>query len=452
MSIRNYTFLILLLLFPIFSLNSYGQSDQVTPQGLSQEENNRQWWNKFGDPTLLKLIELTVNNNSNLLNAINNIEIARRELRVSQSGFYPTLTLSSNYTIEKTSEGITHVDQRDHIGSATVSMNWEIDLFGSIRKGAQSQRQYYYASKENYRAVMVSIVSQLATNYSYLRTYQQNLRIAQQNLISQAGIMKLTENKYTLGLASKLDYLQAKSLYLQTKASLPALESDIRNQIDAISVLVGEFSDTLAAQLNEVIPLTLVDTLPVEGIPAELIRRRPDILAAEMKIEAQAKAVGATKADWWPKFFIDGSFGYGSNKFRHFTNKDNMTWQVVPSMQWTIFSGRATVEQTRIAQLKLDETINNFNYNVLTAIQEVDGAIYAYNYALRQLVAMEEALVQVQETYKLAIDLYDQGLASYQNVLDTQKSLLSMETGTVSARSQALIYYIQLYKALGGGW
>lgn len=169
-------------------------------------------------------------------------------------------------------------------------------------------------------------------------------------------------------------------------------------------------------------------------------------------MDALSAAVGASRADWFPKFYVTGSFGYGSDKFKHFSARD-MDWQISPSMKWTFFSGTGQLnETTRIAQLQLEQGINDYNNTLLTALQEVDDALYSYAKAQEQLSADRQAYEQAQETLNLALTLYKQGLSDYQNVLDSQKDVLNYQNTLVGAQATTLLYLIQLYKALGGGW
>lgn len=410
------------------------------------------WWCLFSDPTLDSLIRKATRNNYNLQNTLRNIDIAKKRTRVQQSAWFPELSATASYSPEKNSLGIEHINERNYTGQAQLEMNWEIDVFGSIRKNVKSQKEYYYASKENYRAALVSLTAQLASSYINLRNYQAKWQVARQNLESQKEILDLTETRFKTGLTSQLDFSQAKSLYLQTASLIPAIESTITNQINTICILTGEYNDSLRQALRAIAPLPDNQNILITGIPANLIRRRPDVKAAENTMDALSAAVGASRADWFPKFYVTGSFGYGSDKFKQFFRRENMDWQISPSMKWTFFSGRQLNETTRIAQLQLEQGINDYNNTLLTALQEVDDALYSYAKAQEQLSADRQAYEQAQETLNLALTLYKQGLSDYQNVLDSQKDVLNYQNTLVGAQATTLLYLIQLYKALGGGW
>lgn len=428
-------------------------AQQDTVLNLQQElPSNDLWWQLFGDTTLTQIIDKAVTNNFDVQNAIKNIEIARSHIRLQRAGFFPSIKASTQYTPEKASLGIDHSDSYSRIGQAGLEMNWELDVFGNIRKNVKAQKEYFLASQEDYRGIMVSLAAEIATAYVQLRNYQQQLRVAQLNVKSQEEILEINETKLKAGLASNLNVAQSRSLLLQTKATIPGLKASIHSQANTLSVLSGEYSDSLRQLLLQVKPLPKNTGIFIKGIPAELIRRRPDIRSAERTVDALAAAAGASRADWWPKFYVSGALGFGNEYFKHFFKKENMTWQISPSIQWTIFSGREIAENNRIARLQLDEGINKYNQTMLTALQEIDDAIFSYNESIQQLDADRQAMEQIKLTLEYAIELYQKGLADYQSVLDSQRNVFNYEITLVNAESNALLSLIQLYKAIGGGF
>ena len=440
------------------------QPEKIKPYKKVSEQSNLQqtlpsndeWWRLFKDPILDTLINKAVIKNHDVRNAIRKIEMAKAKLRVDRSPYYPTIYFSANYAPEKSSLSADKKNIIERNGTATVNLNWELDVFGRIRKESSSQKEFYLAAQEDYRGVMVSLAAQLSTAYINLRSAQKQLEVTRENIESQKKVMELTESRFKLGLASQLDAAQAKSLYLQTKASLPGIESTIAQQINLIGVLIGEHSVAIRDSLLKIRPIPTNPRQAANGIPANLIRQRPDVSSAYViffnTLSGLAEAVGASRADWWPKFLVTGFFGYSSENFEQFTNKENMIWQIAPSIKWTIFSGRNLVESKKSAQLQLDEEINSYNQILLTALQEVDNALVTYNKSLLQISALNDAFQQSQLTLDLAIEQYKNGLTGYQTVLSSQISLLNYENSLVEARTASLRYLIELYQALGGGW
>jgi len=432
-------------------LRATAQEDAVryfTPPLPSQDT----WWQLFGDTTLQRLIGRAIDRNYDLRNALNHIEMARARVRIQRGGLFPAVTASAEYTPGRSSLGIDHSQTYSRTGQAMLRMNWEIDVFGQIRKNIRAQKEYYEASREEYRGMMVALAAEVATAYVRLRAYQQQLEVARHNLRSQEEILRVNEAKFKAGLASRLAVSQSRGLWLETKAILPGIEVSIYEQTNTLLTLTGEYSDSLRRELLRIKPLPQTTGSPINGIPAELIRQRPDILAAERQMDALAAAAGATRADWWPKFYLTGAIGSGNRYFEHFFRKENMTWQISPSIQWTVFSGRQIAENNRLARLQLDEGIQTYNQTLLTALQEVDNALYSYNKSLQQLDANRQALEQIRQTLEYATDLYQRGLTDYQSVLDAQRNVLTYENTLVDTENATLLYLLQLYKAVGGGF
>jgi NodT family efflux transporter outer membrane factor (OMF) lipoprotein len=331
-------------------------------------------------------------------------------------------------------------------------MSWQVDVFGTIRMKVKAQKESFAASREEYNATMVSLCAEVASAYFNLREMQQELDVLRRNAVSQEVVVKITEVRYNTGLVSKLDVAQAKSVYYSTLASIPSTEASVIQYINALAVLLGLYPQDVADALSHPRPLPdYMEPIGV-GVPGMLLLRRPDVRAAERQVHAQAALLGATKLDWLPTFFLNGSIGYASNELRDFTKRNSMMWSIAPSISWSLFNGGKSLNEERLQRAQLDETINQFNLTVLTAVQEVGNAMSAYRNSIKQIVACREMLNQGKEAFNLSIDLYKQGLTPFQNVLDAQRSLLTYENALVKAKGYSLVCLVQMYQALGGGW
>lgn len=411
------------------------------------------WWKSFGDTTLDSLIAIAVDRNYSVLTAIDRINMARAGLRMERSSFFPTLGINAGWTRQQTSGNTTDLPQStEHYYDASINMSWELDIFGSIRQRVKAQKETFAASKEEYTAVMVSLSAQVASAYINLRELQQELQVVEKNCASQAAVLKITEVRYNTGLVSKLDVAQAKSVYYSTKATIPQLESGINQYITTLAVLLGTYPQEMRPALERVGELPDYMEPVGIGMPADLLMRRPDIRSAVRQINAQAATLGASKSDWLPQVFLKGSVGFASKDFKNMANHKSFTYEIAPALSWTIFSGGKLINATKSARAQLDETINQFNQTVLTAVQETDNAMTAYRNSIKQIVALREVRNQGKETLTLSLDLYKQGLTPFQNVLDAQRSLLSYENQLVQAQGNSLLQLIALYQALGGGW
>ena len=414
-----------------------------------------EWWRNFNDPVLDSLIAVAGESNYSVLAAIENIRKARAAWRVSQSKLMPQFDLGLGWQRAKTSGNIASTLYNEawegEFGTA-VSMQWQADVFGSIYMRSKAQKKLFMATEEEYNAVMVSLIANVATTYFSLRQSLAQMQVLRWNAESQKEIMNIVVSRYDSGLASKLDVAQARSVYYSTKAQIPAMQATIDGYRNAMAVLLGTYPEELDGWLQEGYALPAY-TAPIGvGIPAELLRRRPDIRAAERQVEANAALLGATKRDWFPQLLVSGSIGFQSGELKTLFRSRSLTWEIAPTISWNIFGGNDRVNATREARAALDASILDFNGKMLTALQEVENAMSQYENSITQIAALREAVNQNQETLTLSLELYKQGLTQFQNVLDAQRTLLTYQNYLVQALGGSLIYLVQLYEALGGGW
>ena len=412
------------------------------------------WWEVFEDEALDSLIALAIDQNPSVLMAINRIDQAKAQWRISQSELYPSLSFNGGWNRQQTSGnlGTGNPQNRNGYYNASIQMSWQLDVFGVIRQKAKAQKELYNASKEEYNATMVSLCAEIASAYFNLREQQLELDVLRRNAISQEAVVRITETRYKTGLVSKLDVAQAKSVYYSTLASIPMTEANVIQYVNSLAILLGLYPQDVTESLSTIKPLPDYVELVGVGVPGELLLRRPDVRKAERQVNAQAALLGASKFDWLPEFFMNGSLGYSSHDIKDMGKKGSMTWSIAPSMTWNIFSGGRTLQEERLQRAQLDESINQFNQIVLTAVQEVDNAMSAYKNSIKQIQACKQMLNQGKESFDLSLDLYKQGLTPFQNVLDAQRSLLTYENTLVKAKGNSLVCLVQMYQALGGGW
>ncbi|MBE6285859.1 MAG: TolC family protein [Bacteroidales bacterium] len=413
------------------------------------------WWQNFEDPVLDSLITVASMNNHSVLGAMENIRKARAAWRISQGNMMPTFDLSAGWQRAKTSGNIAqtmYTQAWEGQFNAAVSMQWQADIFGSIYMRSKAQKMLFMASEEEYRAVMVTLIANVATTYFSLRESLARMQVLRENVNSQREIIKIVTSRYDTGLASKLDVAQSRSVYYSTMAQIPAMQATIESYRNSMAVLLGAYPQELEGWLDECCSLPdYIEPVGV-GIPAMLVRRRPDIRAAERQVEANAALLGATKRDWFPQLLLTGSIGFASDEMKRLFRSKSLTWEIAPTLKWNIFSGGERVNATREAQAALDASIASFNGTILTAMQEVEDAMSQYKSSVGQIVSLREAVNQNRETLALSLELYKQGLIEYQSVLDAQRTLLTYQDYLVQAQGGSLIYLIKLYEALGGGW
>ena len=404
------------------------------------------WQEFFTDTHLRALIEQGLRQNTDFRVARLRVEAAEAVLRNARLAYLPAISLNPEASVSQFD------GSRAKSYNLAVAANWEIDLFGSIRQRAKAKKELFRASRDEYNGTMVSLCAQVATAYMTLRTYQQQYIVAESNIQSQRSILHITEVRYETGLASQLDVSQAKTVYFNTKASLPSLEAGIEKQINIIAILLGKYPDELRPMLRTTKPLPDYQRLVGIGIPMNLLRRRPDVRQAERTVASYAASVGAAKSDFMPKLYLNGSIGFASRDMDHFFNKRSMTYQLAPTVSWPLFQGTQRIQALASAGAQLDSGIEQYNQIVLTAVQEVENAMNSYTHIVKQIAMLKELVAEGEKTLSLSLDLYKRGLSGFQNVLDAQRSLLSYQNSYVSAQGNAINALILLYQSLGGGW
>lgn len=413
------------------------------------------WWRNFNDPVLDSLIAVAGNSNYSVLAAIENIRKARAAWRTAQGKMLPAFDFSAGWQRTKTSGNIAqtmYTEAWEGQFSTAVSMQWQADIFGTIYMRSKAQKKLFMATEEEYRAVMVTLIANVATTYFSLRQSLAEMQVIRWNVESQREIMDIVTSRYESGLASKLDVAQSRSVYYSTMAQIPAMQAKIESYRNAMAVLLGIYPQELENWLEEGYHLPEYIEPVTVGIPSGLVRRRPDVRATERQVEANAAVLGATRRDWFPEIFINGTIGYASENLKHLPRAKSLTWEIAPTIKWNIFSGGERLYATREARASLDQSIAQYNSTILNAVQEVEDAMSQYKSSIAQIVSLREAVNQNRETLTLSLELYKQGLTQFQNVLDAQRSLLNYQNYLVQAHGYSLIYLVNLYEALGGGW
>lgn len=455
--------LVLLFLFPLRSSAqkeidleiSIPEKWQIDTIYLNNNITDYDWWTRFEDSTLDSLIAVALSNNYNLQSIEATLEKSRLSYQQSKSAFYPSLSFDAQYDLSETSLNYyeeTSSDQYRTNGYLNAGLNatWEIDVFGKNRDNVKANKKSYLATEASYQNAIMNLCAQVATVYFNLRSYQQQLIVANQNIASEKNILDITIARYESGLGTQLDVSQAKSVYYNTLATIPRLDAYITQCVNNLAILLGTYPSNLKDSFNDISELPSIRHIVNVGIPADVIRNRPDVRQAELNIEAKAASIGATKADFYPKFKITGSFGYLSHDLDEFFNNESMMFQVTPSISWNLFSGMEIRKAVQMSEIALEECIDNYNNVILNAIQEVETEMSNYANALKTIEMGQQVVEQGNKTLELSIDLYKRGLGTFTNVLDAQRTVLSDQNYLVSAWNSALLALVRLYTALGG--
>lgn len=456
----------LCLMFVAFSAWAQSSPDKYLAQPMPQQwmtdslmtnlsPADDRWWNAFGDTCLTALIEQAVADNHNLMAAAQRVQVAKSMYNSALAGYSPIIALNGAWVNDQSSGNLTSQSTDPSLVrylQAGISFNWEIDLFGKIYFRAKEGKEQYNATREEYNAVMISLCAQLASQYITLRTYQAQMSVALTHIVSQQAILDITEARFETGLASALDVAQAKTVYFNTRASIPALQAAIDNQINVIAVLLGKYPADIYQRLAAPAPQVEYLQLVSVGIPYDLLRRRPDLRQAEYNIAAQAAAVGIAITDFLPSLSLNGSVGLASHDPARFFDNSSLTFNITPTFKWTLFNGTQRFQARNAAKAQMQAAVDTYNNTVLLAVQEVESAMSSYKNTVKQLVFLRELVNQGQTTLDLSIELYKNGLIDFQTVLDAQRQMLSYQNTLESTRGSSAIALVNLYQALGGGW
>lgn len=413
------------------------------------------WWRGFNDPLLDSLITAGIDNNYNVLMAMRRSEIARSTMMQARSGWYPTVTADASWTKSRQSGAtVVPVGPGECVSyfSAGLSARWEIDIFGKIASGVKAKKADYMASRAEYAGAMVSVCAQIADTYLQLREFQQQLAVAERHSKNQMKIVDIAKARFETTLASKLDVAQALETYYSTTASIPMLHNSIQKTINSLAVLTGMPLDRAKEILSPPGELPEYIRSIDAGIPADLLRRRPDIAEAEMQLAAYAAQVGIAKKDFLPTLSIAGNVGTEAHRAGDLFSGDSFTWSVVPTLSWTVFDGFSRKYSLAAARQTMQAGIDNYNLTVATAIQETDNALSTYRHSLLYVDAIRKVIEQNDEELSLAVQRYKNSLSPMSDVVNALLRSLAAENSLITARGQALSALIQLYEALGGGF
>jgi len=441
----------------------YKAPDIVTPADWSQNlrgglnaaepeaETLAKWWMTLGDADLSYLIERSLAGNLDLKKAQARIREARARRGVAEAGLFPALNIGGSATVSRGSED-TGSGLRRELYRTGFDASWEVDVFGGVRRSIEAAQGDLEAIAADYQDVLVSLLAEVALNYVEARTFQTQLQVAEENLKAQAETLQLTEWRFAAGLVSKLDVEQAKANLENTRAQLPKLRSNIEAAKNRLAILLGIFPGTLEAQLAARKPIPEAPLEVAVGVPAEVLRRQPDVRRAERQLAAQTARIGVATADLYPKFSLPGSIGLEALSTNHLFSTANRAWSLIGSFAWTIFKGGAIRQNIEVQNALQEQALNQYEATILSALEEVENALVAFAEEQERRDALLEATQAAQRAAEIARDQYTSGLIDFQTVLDAERSVLTAQDQLAQSKGQVTANLISVYKALGGGW
>ena len=433
---------------------------------LAAGETNRAgdpagWWRKFNDPQLDSLVDQAVRSNLDLRIAGARVREARAQYRIAAADQWPTANADGSYARQNQSKHQpllgamplpASVPFENDVYQAGFDAAWEVDVFGGTRREVEAGRAEVAATELDRRTAVVTLLGEIARNYADVRGYQRRLALANANLKIQADTLAITQDRFTNGLTSDLDVQQASTYLSTTRANVPALEQALETSMRRLGVLLGQPPGALLAELapEKPIPAALPE-VPV-GLPSDLLRRRPDVQAAERKLAAATARIGIATADLFPKFSLTGSVGFESVGASDWFTAGSRFWSAGPTVQWKIFDAGRIRANIRVQDARQEQVLANYEKVVLTSFEEVENALTAYAKEQTRRQALADAEKSSQESLHLANQLYTEGLVNFINVLDAERSLFQTQDALAQSDLAVTKNLIALYKSLGGGW
>ena len=431
------------------------QWEQAVVEEMSADEPDiRRWWEALGDPHLTAYMDRARDGNPTLAAAVARIREARAFRAIAAGERVPDINGGGGASRSRTSETFFPPtgDRTDNLYDYGASATWEADVWGRVRRLVESADANLEASLESYRDVLVLLYAQVALAYTDVRTSQQRIEYTQGNIKTQADALKLVEDRNRAGLASDLEVRQAELNLYRTEAFLPLLQARLTAGMNQLGVLLGQPPSALYEELKAVKPVPAASGQVFVGIPGDLVRRRPDIRAAERNLASQTAQVGVATAALYPQFSLGGSFSMISTNFDDAGEWDNRDWSFGGIFTWNLFDGGRVRGRIDVEDARTEQALNNYEQTVLDALSEVETSMSDYAREQQRVVSLTKSSFAAQESVRLVLILYRTGLTDFQNVLDMQRSLFEEQDQLAESEGSVTGDLINIYTALGGGW
>ena len=423
------------------------------------------WWTEFNDPLLNSLVERAVQSNLDIRLAEARIRESRALRDATAADAWPRLDTTGSYARSRSSENAfsssgTSADggsrsfgdgSRD-LFRAGFDASWEIDVFGGVRRRVEAADANVAASVEERRNALVILLGDVARNYIELRGFQRRLAVARSNLQAQQETLDLTKVRFEAGLSSDFEVAQSEGQVNTTAAQIPALESALKGSVHRLDVLLGQQPGALWTELSNEAPVPALPPQAHVGLPAELLRRRPDIRRAERVLASATAQVGAATADLYPRFSLTGAFGFQSISAGDLITSPSRFWSIGPTILWPVFDAGRIRANIAVRNAQQEQALALYEKTVLTAFEDVENSLVNYAKEQTRYRSLLDAVTANRRAVEMANELYTRGLVDFLNVLLSQRALYATETELALSETVLASNLVALYKALGGGW
>lgn len=411
------------------------------PQTLAQ------WWKTLEDPTVDSLIERAIVANLDLRTAEAQLRQARAQRAVAGSAQFPTIDAAGSAVSSGTGSGST-----TELYSTSFDAGWELDVFGGTARAIEASEADLQAAQEARRDVLVSVLAEVALNYVELRTFQSQLAVARENLRNQEESQAIVQAQFDAGAVTELDLSQATANVERTRSEIPQLEQNVDKALNRLAVLVGKPPGSLDAELQEPKALPTPPVQVAVGVPAETLRRRPDVRSAERRLAAETARIGVATAELYPKFTLSGTIGLEALSLSNLTSSDSQTFRIGPGFRWNLFDGGRARQRIEIQDAVQEQAMIAYEASILRALEEVENAITAYTQEQLRYRSLNESAKAAERAATIARTRYDAGASNFLTVLDSERTVLGAQSSRAASEGTIVSNLVRLYKALGGGW
>jgi len=423
----------------------------VTGDKQSEEEILTKWWTTFNDPVLSSLMERAVAGNLSLKQALNSVRQARIQRGITDANRFPSVNSSG-------SAGRSY--SKDMMGDFTgtnsfrvgLDASWELDIFGGVKRSIEAADANLQATQESYRDSLVILLAEVARNYIDVRSYQSRISVAESNLKFQEETYNITKWRYQAGLITALDVEKAGSNLEQTRSQIPSLKSGLEQAENALAVLLGREPGVIDSELDEYKPVPVAPKTIAVGIPADLLRRRPDLRKAERDLAAQTARIGVAEAKLYPSISLSGNIGLSAMALGDLLDSDSLSTGVNSGISWPVFQAGKIMKNIELQWAMQEQQLIAYKAALLTALKDVENALISYSYDQTKRESLLKVAQFAEQAAKTSRAQYSSGLIDFPSVLDSERTLLSSQDSVVQCDAQVLSDLISLYKALGGGW
>lgn len=412
-----------------------------------------EWWSTMKDPTLDRLVDEAWNGNLDLRVARSRIREARALRGVAAAGLFPDAAADGGYGFYRNTGPLFPLNLSDYqFYSAGFDAAWELDVFGGVRRTIEAAQDDLQAQVEAARGVLVTTVSEVARNYIDLRTAQERIIIAQQNIQTEKQTLALAQRLYGAGLESQLDVTQADAQVTTTQAQIPVLIIQEQSAIHQLGILLGRSPTDLVGELSNVGPLPAPPMRVPVGLPSDILRRRPDVAQVERQLAAATAQIGVAEAELYPQFTLTGDFGLGTTPPTNFFDWTNRYYGIGPSVRWELFEGGRILANVEAHKAIRQALLDQYKLTILTAIGEVEDALVAFQRQQDEYDFLFRSVESNQASLRISRERYAEGTVGFLSVLDAERSLLETEDALAVTKGNIDLSMIALYKAVGGGW